>query len=94
MKKIDPKFTAAAGGYIRVSTPSQAKEGESLTTERKAIEHYAREREWKLLTVYADKRKDGDVGSNTTSSHLTEMTGLSRGTGEGRFVSCSHSPMI
>jgi DNA invertase Pin-like site-specific DNA recombinase len=48
-----------AVGYIRVSTPGQAKEGESLRTQREAIERYAQDRGWELIEVYADEGISG-----------------------------------
>jgi DNA invertase Pin-like site-specific DNA recombinase len=48
-----------AAGYIRVSTPIQAKEGESLKTQREAIEKYAQEKNWKLIKVYSDEGISG-----------------------------------
>jgi len=43
-----------AAGYIRVSTPGQAKEGESLEAQRKAIEAYIKSKDWKLVEIYSD----------------------------------------
>lgn len=43
-----------AVGYIRVSTPDQAKEGESLATQKKAIVRYAELNGWHLTDVYED----------------------------------------
>lgn len=37
-----------AVGYIRVSTTIQAKEGESLSTQKQQIEEYAKSKSWKL----------------------------------------------
>jgi len=49
-------------GYIRVSTPGQAKEGESLATQRQAIESYAENKGWELVAIYEDA---GISGSTT-----------------------------
>ena len=43
-----------AVGYIRVSTPDQAKEGESLATQKSAIVRYAKFNDWHLTEVYED----------------------------------------
>jgi site-specific DNA recombinase len=43
-----------AVGYIRVSTPEQAQKGESLDTQRKEIERFARLNRWNLTKVYED----------------------------------------
>jgi DNA invertase Pin-like site-specific DNA recombinase len=38
-------MTNQAAGYVRVSTPIQAKEGESLSTQRQAIGKYCKSKE-------------------------------------------------
>lgn len=57
-------------GYVRVSTPSQAKEGESLKTQREAIENYAKEKGWKLLDIHAD---EGISGAKSDRPALTKL---------------------
>jgi DNA invertase Pin-like site-specific DNA recombinase len=51
-----------AVGYIRVSSPSQAREGESLATQREAIEAFCRLKSWDLTGIFAD---DGISGAST-----------------------------
>lgn len=49
-----------AVGYIRVSTPQQAKEGESLDTQRGAIKRFVQSKEgWELVGTYADEGISG-----------------------------------
>jgi len=55
-------MTNRAAGYVRVSTPIQAKEGESLSTQRKAIEKYCKSKEGiELVEIYADEGISGAV---------------------------------
>jgi DNA invertase Pin-like site-specific DNA recombinase len=61
-----------AVGYIRVSTPGQAKEGESLRTQREAIERYAQDREWALIEVYADEGISGVKNNRPALTALLE----------------------
>jgi DNA invertase Pin-like site-specific DNA recombinase len=58
LKSDKPK----AAGYVRVSTQSQAAEGESLITQRKQIEAYAELKGCELVKVYEDA---GISGSRT-----------------------------
>jgi len=48
-----------AVGYVRVSTFRQAKEGESLTTQRKALTDYAKGNKYDLIEMYADEGISG-----------------------------------
>lgn len=49
-----------AVGYIRVSTPQQAKEGESLDTQRQAIEKFVESKQgWELVRIYSDEGISG-----------------------------------
>jgi site-specific DNA recombinase len=48
-----------AVGYIRVSTPTQATEGESLKTQREAIGKYAKDKGLELAKIYADEGVSG-----------------------------------
>lgn len=48
-----------AVGYVRVSTLRQAKEGESLTTQRKALKDFAKRNEYDLVEIYADEGISG-----------------------------------
>lgn len=48
-----------AVGYVRVSTLRQAKEGESLSTQRKALQEYARRNDYELVEIYADEGISG-----------------------------------
>jgi site-specific DNA recombinase len=43
-----------AAGYVRVSTQDQAKEGESVFTQRRAIADYAKSQGWSLVEIYSD----------------------------------------
>ena len=61
-----------AVGYIRVSTPGQAKEGESLRTQREAIERYAQDREWVLTEVYPDEGISGAKNNRPALNTLLE----------------------
>ena len=44
-----------AVGYVRVSTAEQAREGWSLTVQRKRVRAYCEARGWRLSRVYADE---------------------------------------
>ena len=46
-------------GYVRVSTPIQAEEGESLKSQEKAIEDYTSNKGWELKKIYADRGISG-----------------------------------
>jgi site-specific DNA recombinase len=59
-----------AVGYVRVSTPGQAKEGESLRTQREAIERYANDQKWALAEVYRD---EGISGAKNNRPALTAL---------------------
>lgn len=48
-----------AVGYVRVSTSRQVKEGESLTTQRKALNKYAKKNDYDLVEIYADEGISG-----------------------------------
>ena len=48
-----------AVGYVRVSTLRQAKEGESLSTQRKALQEYARRNDYELVEIYSDEGISG-----------------------------------
>ncbi len=48
-----------AVGYVRVSTHHQVKEGESLTTQRKALTDYAKWNKYELVEIYADEGISG-----------------------------------
>ena len=55
-----------AVGYIRVSTSVQAKEGESLSTQKKQIADYAKNKGWELDHVYSDEGISGAKIENRT----------------------------
>src|SRR4030067_1083632 len=59
-------------GYLRVSTPSQAREGESLKTQREAIERYAQEKEYNLIDIYSD---EGISGAKNNRPALNALLG-------------------
>jgi site-specific DNA recombinase len=60
-------MTNQAAGYVRVSTPIQAKEGESLSTQRQAIGKYCKSKEGlELVEIYAD---EGVSGAGTEKRH-------------------------
>jgi site-specific DNA recombinase len=46
---------AKAVAYVRVSTADQAREGWSLTAQRKRVRAYCEARGWRLVKVYADE---------------------------------------
>ena len=48
-----------AVGYIRVSTPIQVKEGESLSTQKQQIVDYAKNKGWELDCIYSDEGISG-----------------------------------
>lgn len=56
-----------AVGYIRVSTTDQAREGESLYTQRKAIEDFAASQGYKLVEIYSDEGISGSSIDNRIS---------------------------
>lgn len=53
MKASDKSIIIA--GYIRVSSPQQVREGESLADQRKSIEKYAQAHGYKIFKIYADE---------------------------------------
>lgn len=57
-------------GYIRVSTHEQAKEGESLELQEKAIGQYAAYRKYELVKIYRD---EGVSGAKVERPGLTAM---------------------
>ena len=48
-----------AAGYVRVSTMAQAKEGESLQTQRDGIARYCERHGLELVQLYADEGVSG-----------------------------------
>jgi site-specific DNA recombinase len=48
-----------AVGYIRVSTPLQVAEGESLDTQRQQIEDFVKQHGWQMANIYEDQGKTG-----------------------------------
>lgn len=54
-----------AAGYVRVSTPAQV-EDESLTTQRKSIEEFAKSQGYELTEIYAD---EGISGGSIINRH-------------------------
>jgi site-specific DNA recombinase len=54
-----------AAGYVRVSTPGQV-EDESLTTQRKCIEEFAKNQGYELTKIYAD---EGISGGSVINRH-------------------------
>ena len=48
-----------AVGYVRVSTTRQAKEGESLSTQKRAIKGYAKQHGFEVTKTYADEGISG-----------------------------------
>jgi site-specific DNA recombinase len=48
-----------AVGYVRVSSKRQATEGESLSTQKNAINNWINSQGWKLVEIYADEGKSG-----------------------------------
>jgi len=48
-----------AAGYVRVSTPIQVKEGESLSTQREQIRNFVKSRGWQLIEEYSDEGLSG-----------------------------------
>src|SRR5512135_3234072 len=54
-----PSHPVKAVGYIRVSTPGQAKDGESLNTQRIAITRFAKSKGWQLIKIYEDRGISG-----------------------------------
>ncbi|MBT3984506.1 MAG: recombinase family protein [Bacteriovoracaceae bacterium] len=68
MKKGNDKIKVA--GYIRVSTPGQAKEGESLEGQIEEIKSYAKYKKYKLYKIYKD---EGVSGANDDRPGLNEL---------------------
>jgi len=46
-------------GYVRVSTPFQAKKGESLKTQETEIKKFAKDKGWDLVKIYKDEGLSG-----------------------------------
>lgn len=67
-----------AGGYVRVSTLRQANKGESLETQRKEIEAFAKKEGFKLAKIYAD---EGISGGSVKNRHALQelMVDASKG---------------
>lgn len=53
-----------AAGYIRVSGQRQAREGESLKTQKRAIEDYAGAHKMKVVDLYEDAGISGKKSKN------------------------------
>jgi site-specific DNA recombinase len=54
-------------GYIRVSTQSQAQQGESLKTQEKQIRGFVESKNWKLTKIYRDEGLSGFKAENRPS---------------------------
>jgi site-specific DNA recombinase len=67
-----------AVGYRRVSTEEQAMSGHSLAAQKHAIEQFARQRGWELLTVYTDAGISGRSDQRPALNQLLEAAALSR----------------
>jgi site-specific DNA recombinase len=70
-----------AAGYTRTSTPTQAKKGESLRTQRDAIEKYATDKGWDLTEIYED------AGISGAKSDRPELLRLLEDARQNRFES-------
>ena len=57
-------------GYIRVSSPKQAKEGESLDTQKADIKKYCKKKGWDLIKIYAD---EGISGASNNRPELLKL---------------------
>lgn len=69
-----------AVGYIRVSTLTQAEEGESLTTQRKQIEAHVALKGWELVKIYEDAGISGSKAENRPAlNQLMGDAGLNGG---------------
>jgi site-specific DNA recombinase len=77
MSKENNKIKVA--GYIRVSTLSQVKEGESLDGQMEDIKRYAKYKKYKLYKIYSD---EGASGANDNRLGLNE---LREGARNGKF---------
>lgn len=69
-----------AVGYIRVSTSIQAKEGESLSTQRQQIVDFAKNKGWELVHIYEDK---GITGAKIEDRN--ELQNLIEDAKQGKF---------
>lgn len=69
MNKITNKLTKVAI-YIRVSTDRQAKEGDSLEAQEKALRDYAKEHNYIIVDVYVD---GGESGQKIKRTNLQRM---------------------
>ena len=72
--------TKKAVGYVRVSTAIQAKEGESLSTQRQQIADFAKQKGWQLECIYADEGISG-----TTIEHRIDFKKLIVDAKKGKF---------
>jgi len=61
-----------AAGYTRTSTPSQAKEGESLRTQSDAIKKYAKDKDWTLTEIYEDAGISGAKADRPALARLLD----------------------
>jgi len=76
---MDKEYKKAVG-YVRVSTTIQAKEGESLTTQRQQIDDFAKQKGWQLECIYADEGISG-----TTIKYRTYFKKLIEDAKKGKF---------
>lgn len=76
---MDKEYKKAVG-YVRVSTTIQAKEGESLTTQRQQIDDFAKQKGWQLECTYADEGVSG-----TTIEYRTDFKKLIEDAKKGKF---------
>jgi site-specific DNA recombinase len=51
-------------GYIRVSTPGQAKDGEGLNTQRELIKKYEKDHDLDIYNIYSDEGLSGSKSGN------------------------------
>lgn len=69
-------------GYIRVSTPGQAAEGESLSTQTDQIAHFIKAKGWKLFKQYEDRGLSG-AKADTRPSFMAMIEDARKGMFQG-----------
>lgn len=69
-------------GYIRVSTPSQAEEGESLSTQTDQIAQFVKMKGWQLIRRYEDRGLSG-AKADTRPGFMAMIEDARRGMFQG-----------
>jgi len=73
-------------GYTRVSTVSQAEEGESIDTQKYKIEEYCKKNDYDLLKIFCDAGISGAISPRQRPELNKILLNIEAGNGEGLVV--------